>query len=242
MAESVAVEWPDNLTVQGRMTFPLYTEESLVQVAAWRERKKFAKPDYDEVTGFGLFLTQAQQDKIKKHLLEVYIPFASTLKKESGGKYGLDPKIILKLQKLVEEDDFSENNLPLRDLSDSDERNLEKNGFDNVVSKVRVLGPRDNGPVKIKALVKRDGMSSVVPITDDDVVEKMGEANDHTKLWWGASWPFRTELRFNAYQAQGFGISAYGTGVYLLADQELKQFSNNNSDVAVAEDGDDWEE
>ena len=234
------INWPDNVNVQGLMSFPLYSVENLDQVKEWRDRKNFAKPKFPDRIGFSLFLNQAQHDRVKANLLDVYLPFAATLQAESNKSKGVDPKIVAKLVKLVQDDDFSENNLPIRDLNDKDEENLDKNEVEGIVSKLRVAGPPQDGPIKRKAIVTRGGVRAVVPLDDDDVYEKLGEQSDPTTLWWGAMWPFRTAVRFNAYQAANFGVAAYVNTAYLLADRELMTFGGG--DAAVVEDGDDWED
>ena len=241
MAEIV---YPKNLNVTGLMSFPLYSETNLDQLQDWRQSRSIAKPRFPDTIGATLLLNQQQHDRVVKNLLTVYLPFAATLKKVSDGKKGIDPKLVAKLTKLVEEEDWSESNLPIRDLTEKDQENLDKNEVEGIVSKLRVAGPANNGTILRKALVREDpddNTSAFEVTTIDAVADRLGEATDPDALWWGAGWPFKTSVRFNAYNAANFGVSAYIRSVYLLADRELKQFGNA-ADAEVLEDGDDWED
>lgn len=235
------VIYPANLNVMGRMSFPLYSEENIEQLKEWRTRRNVAKPKYDDRVGFALYITQAQEDRVCANLLDVYLPFASTLQAETNKEKGIDPKLVAKLVKLVEARDWTEKNLPIRELNDKDVENLEKNGIDNIVSKISVAGPQTQ-PIKRKAIVNRDGDQIVVGLDDEQVREKLEsiERADSDALWWGSLWPFKTQVRFNAYDAAKYGVSAYVNTAYLFADQELITFSG--SDAAILEDGDDWED
>lgn len=230
------IEYPKNTNVSGLMAFPLYSEENIEQVKEWRERKQIAKPKYPDRIGATLMLNQAQHDKVVAGLAE-YLKFAATLKAESAGKKGIDPKLIAKLQKLVADQDWTEKNLPIRDLTEKDVANMEKNGFEGIVSKLSVSGPMD-GPIKRRAIIADNDELVVVSISE--IADRLGDRTDVDALWWGSSWPFKTSLRFNAYDAARYGVTAYISTVYLLAEQELKQFGGDR-DSEVLEDGDDWE-
>jgi hypothetical protein len=231
------IEYPKNINVSGLMAFPLWNEGNIDQLQEWRVRKNLPKPRFADRIGFGLMLNQEQHDRVVSNLTKVYLPFAKTLKKVSGGDKGIDPILIGKLEKLVKEEDWSESNLPIRNLNERDIENNAKNGIEGIVSKLRVAGPSEDKPITRKALVKGDGDDvEVVPISS--IADRLGEQTDPDALWWGASWPFKTNVRFNAFNAANFGVSAYVRTAYLLADLELPLFGGNDADVL--EDGDDW--
>lgn len=234
------IAWPNNLTVDGLLSFPIWSEEQIPEVEKWRLKKKIAKPEFEDRVGFNLMLTEEQVQRVKKYLLRVYMPFALTLKAESGGEYGKDPKVIEKLIKQIEAEDWSDSNLPLRELTDGDESNLEKNEIEGIVGKLKVLGPQE-GPIARKAIIGPEGQRTVVPLSTVSVQEAMGEQTDSNRLWWGASWPFKTEVRMNAFTSgKNAGVSGYVTTAYLLADQQLRTFGSSSDEAVVQEDGDDW--
>jgi len=237
------IEYPKNLNVNGIMSFPLYTVENINQLQEWRSRKGIPKPRFDDRISLTLLLTQAQHDRVKNYLLETYLPFAATLQAQTDKKKGIDPKLIAKLVKLVEAEDWSEKNLPIRDLNERDVENIEKNEYGDIVSKMKISGPPEQKPIGLKALFREDDLPEtepleVVPLSS--VTHLMHEQTDHTALWWGAGWPFRVNVRFNAFEAQGYGVSAYTNMAYLQAHRELRQFGGAQ-DADVLADGDDWE-
>jgi hypothetical protein len=235
------INWPDNVNVNGIMTFPTYTEANIEQLKAWRAEKGKPKPRYDDRLGFGLFITEKEYNKVRENLLEVYIPFAKTLQKVTNGEKGVDPKLLAKLEALVKNEDYTEKNLPLRELSEKDLENIEKNGFKNIHAKLKVLGPQ-NGPIKQRALFREEDETTSSVVGLNTVRHLLGEQTDHERLWWGAGWPFKTGVRFNAFYADPrLGISGYVTTAYLLANQELREFGNTG-DASIVADGDDWEE
>lgn len=234
------IDYPENLNVQGIMAFPLYSLGNIEQMKKWRLDKKQGDPRYPDRIGASLLLTQPQHDKIVKNLREVYLPFARTLKKVSGGEKGIDPALIVKLEKLVKEEDWSETNLPIRNLNDRDLESNEKNGIEGIVSKLRVAGPPQEKPITRKALVREDpdDPTSIGVVSIKEIEDRLGEQTDIDALWWGSGWPFKTQIRFNAFVSQSFGVTAYVRTVYLLGDKELRTFGAGDS--AILEDGEDW--
>lgn len=237
MAESTKIEYPANINVDGIMSFPIYSKEQIPMVEAWRTRKGFAKPKYADRISFALLLNEKQTEDVVKGLAE-YLTFAATLQEVSGGKKGIDPELVAKLQALVEKRDWSEKNLPLRKLSAKDLENADKNDIGDVVTKIKVAGPVGEAPFTRKALIKVDGTPTVVSLSE--VEERLGDQTDPNALWWGASWPFRTNVRFNAFDAANYGVTAYGKSAYLLADKELKSFGGGGDAEVV--DGGDWDD
>jgi hypothetical protein len=233
------IVYPDNINVNGLLSFPVYTEDNIAQLKEWRTKRGIAAPRFPDRIGFQMLLTQAQHDKVVANLQKVYLPFARTLQSASDKKKGIDPKLVVKLEALVKAQDWSENNLPIRELTEKDQANLEKNNIEGIVSKLKVAGPANDGPITIKALFKEDDETQLAVTTLSAVHDLLPEGQqDQTALWWGASWPFKTSVRFNAYSAANFGVAAYVRTAYLFANQELPVFGAG--DAAVLEDGDDW--
>lgn len=243
--QQVKIEWPKNLTIQGQLTFPLPTEQSLKDVVEWRQKKGIKAPKFKDRIGGGLLLTQAGLNKAQTYLVETYLPFVDTLYKDTDGEKGIDPKLVKKLldrakagQWLNGED---KPDMPIRDLKDKDRENVDE----KYVAKIQFSGPHEsvnNGEIVFSSVVySSDGQQTITPLQDliDDGIIPEGRGDFH-RLWWGAGWNFRTGLRFNAYDTSGVGVSAYAQKLYLLPHLGLPV--SGGSDADVIEDGDDWED
>lgn len=237
------ITWPKNLTLNGQLSFPIKSDEEIERVVQWRLEKGIPKPDYADRIGASLFLNQEQHDRAVKYLETVYLPFAATLHGLTNGEKGIDPEVIKELQDQVKKREWllkvgrkSKPNLPIRPLTEGDK----KNAPDWAVSKIKFNGPYESS-MTIKAIVKdEDGTQLVSTIEALPVGALPENANDPSALWFGAGWPFRVSLRFNAFDTTNAGVSAYGGVLYLLAFEELPVFGNS-SDADVLQDGDDWE-
>lgn len=244
MATKTEIEWPDNLNVQGLLSFPIKSAYEIGQLIEWRKKKNIKKPKFPDKVGASLLLKQGQHDKAVEHLLEMYVPFIDTLYRETDGEKGFEPNEVKRLLRLVKAQDWSESNLPIRDLTDKD---VENNGGEDCpyVSKISFKGPYE-GDLHVKSIVRVNGTPKVMTLDDmgENGYELPDGMSDTTKLWWGARWNFRVNLRLNAFDSpRGTGVTAYGRTLYLLPELGLPVLSGNGADNAViAEDGDDWEE
>lgn len=243
MAAKVKIQYPDNLNVQGLLSYPIKSENEIVQLKEWRESKKMKKPKFPDKVGVNLLLKPAQYDKVVEHLEKVYVPFIDTLYKETDGDKGLEPEIVKGLLEKVKTRNWSDADLPIRDLTEKD---IENNGGEDspFVAKISIKGPFE-ADFKVKALV-RDSQDrlQVVELNEleDHGFDLPDNHRDEKKLWWGSSWNFRTSIRFNAFEsARGEGVTAYGQTLYLLPHLGLPIFGGN-SDAAVIMDEGDWEE
>lgn len=241
------IEWPKNLVIQGLLSFPLYSNENIADLAEWRVKKEIPKPQFDDKIGATLILDQANYDKAAEYLTEVYLPFNIDLYNQTGGKKGIDPDytkdLIEQAKKRIWIDPTDKKkrpNMPIRDLNKKDIENL---GDFPGVAKIKIAGPYPVGtPIARKAVVRENGERKVVPIKElvDDGVLPEGR-QDPEALWWGAGWHFQTSLRFNAFDSASVGVTAYGQTLYLLPHLGLPS-SGNAGDQEVLDEGDDWEE
>ena len=244
MASKPQIIWPKNLVVQGQLAFPLRSEADIIALAEWREKKGHAPSQYADKIGAHLILNRVNYDKAKKYLVETYLPFVDALYKDTNGAKGIEPDLVEALLEQAKsgtwEDPLDRKhrpNMPLRNLSDKDRENMRD--FPGV-AKISFMGPYE-ADIDVRAIVTTDGERVVTTI--EDVVDRglLPEGNaDTSRLWWGSGWPFRTSLRFHAYDKASVGISAYTAGtLYLLADNELPTFGRSSEAADVIEDGDD---
>lgn len=244
------IQWPANLEVQGLMSFPIYSKENIEELVDWRKKKNIPAPKYDDKIGGTLLLGQRNWDKAYAYLTQEYLPFVDTLYKDTDGKKGIHPDLVKELLDqalsdtwIVKEGRQEKPNMPLRRLTDKDRENLPE-GFE-AVGKLKFAGPYPAGtPITRKAVVydsqNKQSVVSLQDLRDDEVLPE--NRADENKLWWGAGWHFRTQLRFNAFDAASVGVTAYADNVYLLPHLGLP--TSGGADAAIiADDGDDaWDD
>ena len=224
--------YPKNLPVLGQLSFPLWSEDDIDALAKWRSEKGYKAGQYPDRIGGSMFLTQGQVDKIQTYLLETFLPFTMQQYADTNGKKGFDQSARDELTKLIMDADWSEANLPIRELNEKDIDNLGEDT--DIVAKLSFSGSGGN-EISKKALGKdEDGGLEVISL---DSVEGIGDVD---RLWWGARNPFRGAFNLNAYTREikkglvVYGISAYTRALYLRTDLPLN-FGGGNDDEAVLE-------
>lgn len=241
------IDWPDNITAQGQLAFPLKSVEEIVALKEWREKKNFKKPKFPDRVGGTLILNQINYDKVVEYMEKTYLPFVDVLYKETDGSKGVAPDVVKSLLAQVKKREWlgpdNKPNLPIRTLTDKDRENMRDYPG---VAKIAFSGPPENGPLEVAAIVvDSNGKRSVIDrdtMSDEDILPKGGDNID--RLWWGSGWVFRTSLRLNAYDSASQGVSAYANKLYLIPHLGMPLFGGGGQDGAViAEDGDDagWE-
>lgn len=243
MATSQKIEYPKNLTVQGQLSFPIKSKAEIEALKDWREKKGIKKPKFADKIGASLILNQANYDKAVEYLVATYLPFVDTLYKDTNGDKGIEPSLVKALleqaKKKVWVGADGKPNLPIRELNDKDKENL---GEYPGVAKIKFAGPYEED-LGVKAIVQPAGGSrevvTIASLIEDKVIPAGRE--DVNRLWWGAGWNFRTNLRMNAFDSASVGVTAYSQTLYLLPHLGLPV--SGGGDAAVLEDGDDadWE-
>lgn len=118
---------PKNVTVFGRLSFPAFTHKEAVAKAlkssiAQIAQKAAATPE--EISPeFNLLLEQAQLDKLRTHILDVFIPYVqANYAKDPKSRDSLDPKVVKKIQdKLASEDWDGVPFLPFKTISEKNQ-------------------------------------------------------------------------------------------------------------------------
>jgi len=94
---------PKNVTIYGRLSFPTF---DYAQAVAKNAKSNFVKDAADVTPDFNLLLEQAQLDKLKKHILDEFLPYCLEQHKKGEKKDALDQGQIDKLVKLIESEDW----------------------------------------------------------------------------------------------------------------------------------------
>jgi hypothetical protein len=239
-APKSAPAYPENCAVTGNLSFPLWNEGDLEKLKAWRSEKGISPGKFEDRIGGLLFIKQNMVDKVQSYLLEETLPFAAAQYAYTKGSKGFDKDAIAHLKELIENEDWSENNLPIRELSKKDVENLKKtDGEDHeYVAKFQFAGSGGREIAK-KALAREDeddpkSNLEVVKLTDLD------DIGDTTRLWWGARNFFRGAFNMNSNTREVqvgkkveyiYGISAYANRLYLRTDMPMNWGGSDDSVV-----------
>jgi len=238
-AKSGTLQYPKNGTALGVLSFPLWNESDIDALAKWRQEKNIKPGQYPDRIGGSLFITQAEVDRVQKYLVEVFVPFTVEQYAHTNGTKGFSPEVAEALIELINAEDWTETNLPIRDLSDKDLENLGEDT--DFVAKLVFSGSQGN-EIQKKALTREDpdNPKSSLVVIDLDSVPGIG---DPDRLWWGARNWFKGAFNMNAYTREVqvgkqkvlvHGISAYSRFLYLRTDLEMN-FGGGNDDEQVLE-------
>ena len=95
---------PKNVTIYGRLSFPTFDYQ---QAVAKNAKSQYAKADPADVTpDFNLLLEQSQLDKLKKHILDEFLPYCVEQHTKGEKRDALEPKQADRITKLIESEDW----------------------------------------------------------------------------------------------------------------------------------------
>ena len=156
----MASQNPKTVTVKGRLSFPRFTHKEAV---AANDRSKFKKPDPSEVAPeFNLLIEQDQLDKLKDHILNVFLPYVEQQVANKEKRDTLNPKIIQKIKDKIDTEDWDGSPfLPMKPVS---EKNAEV--APESVASVKIIGTK-GGDITLKARVENE---SQLVIPDPDIL------------------------------------------------------------------------
>lgn len=230
--ESSEIIYPKNLTAQGILSFPLWNDKDKDErLPEWRQSKGHKPGDYDDRLGGTFFLTKKMVDHIAKYLLEVYLPFTIELNEKTGGKKGFTPEEAEALEQNIRDEDWSEQNLPIKDLSKTDAKNVD----DDIVAKFVFYA--SGGNEISKKLMGKDGAGNLMTLEFGDVEG----IPDTDALWWGARNTFRGAFNLNNYvrvigKIRVPGITAYTRSLHLRSDLPMNWGGGTEDVEALLED------
>jgi hypothetical protein len=94
---------PQNLTVRGRLSWPVWT---VAEALKRNPKSKFPKPDDQVKASFNLLLGEAQTEKVLTHLKDVFFPWCIEQEK-AGQKSGLTAAQVKKLNRNIDDADWA---------------------------------------------------------------------------------------------------------------------------------------
>jgi hypothetical protein len=149
---------PKQLTIKGRLSFPRFTHKEAV---AANEKSKFKKADPNEVSPeFNLLIEQDQLDKLKDHILNVFLPYVEQQAAKGEKRDVLNPKLIQKIKDKISAEDWDGSPfLPMKPIS---EKNAE--AAPECVASVKISGQKGSD-ITLKARVENE-QQLVIPDPD----------------------------------------------------------------------------
>jgi hypothetical protein len=151
---------PKSVTIKGRLSFPRFTHKEAV---AANDKSKFKKNDPAEVSPeFSLLIEQDQLDKLKEHILNVFLPHVEAQNAKGEKRDTLNPKIIDKIRtKLAAEDWDGSPFLPMKVITDKN-----KEVAPECVASVKATGSKGSD-ITLKARVENEDQ---LVIPDPDIL------------------------------------------------------------------------
>ena len=150
---------PKNVTVYGRLSFPTF---DYAQAVAKNAKSNFVKADKADVTpDFNLLLEQAQLDKLKKHVLEEFLPYCVEQSVKGEKRDALTQKDADKIVKIIEADDW-ENQPPYIPIKAVPAKTIEL--APEAIASVKVLG--NKGTDIVQQAIVQDESELAVPDPD----------------------------------------------------------------------------
>ena len=156
----MASQNPKNVTIKGRLSFPRFTHKEAV---AANDRSKFKKPDPNEVAPeFNLLIEQDQLDKLKDHIVNVFLPYVEQQVANKEKRDALNPKLIQKIKDKIDAEDWDGSPfLPMKPVS---EKNAE--AAPESVASVKITGSKGSD-ITLKARVENEDQ---LVIPDPDIL------------------------------------------------------------------------
>lgn len=206
---------PQEITVKGRISFPVWTYD---QAVARDAKSKFPKKDKNDIRpGFDLLLTQVQATKLIDHLRNVFLPWCIEQEKLGDkGKSKLTSAQVKKLTKILDEAEWDVDGIiglikPVHELT-------AELAPEAVLSlKVNGMKGRD---LNQKAVVKsKDDLNPLDDRNDDIVLPPRGEIMDldRTKLEIYPGAYVAATINLFAFTGANVGITA-STGSVIFLD------------------------
>ena len=149
MAQSTTPN-PKNVTIRGRLSFPRFSHREAV---AANQKSNFPEADPNDVAPeFNLLIEQAQLDKLKDHIRDVFLPYVEEQFTKKEKRDALDPKVVKKILAKLDADDYEAvaPHLPMKEIS---KKNAE--AAPECVASVKIVG-RKGADITLKARVENE--------------------------------------------------------------------------------------
>lgn len=150
---------PKNVTIYGRLSFPTF---DYTQAVAKNAKSQYVKADPADVTpDFNLLLEQPQLDKLKKHVLDEFLPYCVEQSKKGDKRDALTQAEADKIRKIIEAEDWDSQPpyIPIKPVSDKT-----KDLAPEAMASVKVLG--NKGTDIMQQAIVQDESELAVPDPD----------------------------------------------------------------------------
>lgn len=94
---------PKNVTIYGRLSYPTF---DYAQALKRNATSSYKKDDADVTPEFNLLVEDAQKEKLRRHILDVFLPYCLEQHNTGQKRDALDQKQVDRLVKLVESEDW----------------------------------------------------------------------------------------------------------------------------------------
>lgn len=147
---------PKSVTIYGRLSFPRFTHAEAV---AGNKKSQFVEADESKVKPeFNLLIEQAQLDKLKDHLRNVFLPYTEEqYKKDPKSKDALDPTVVKKVLAMIDSEDWGDTP-PTMFIKPISEKN--KESAPEAVASVKIVGS-PGSDITLKATVHSEDQLAV---------------------------------------------------------------------------------
>lgn len=204
---------PQNVTIRGRLSWPVWTYDMAVARDA---KSKFPKKDKADVRpGFDLLLDEVQAEKLINHLKDVFLPWCIEQEK-AGNKSALSAAQVKKLTKILDEAEWDVDGI-VGLIKPVHEKSQEM--APEAVMSVKVNGFKGQD-LERKAIVKDEGQLKN-PV-DDIVIPARGlimpVADTTLELYPGSV--VAATLNLFAFTGANVGITASTSTAVFVADAE----------------------
>ena len=150
---------PKNVTIYGRLSFPTFDYQ---QAVAKNAKSQYAKADPADVTpDFNLLLERAQLDKLKKHVLDEFLPYCVEQEKKGDKRDALTQAQADKIAALIESEDW-ENQPPYICIKPVPEKTVEL--APEALASVKIIG--NKGTDIVQQAIVQDESELAVPDPD----------------------------------------------------------------------------
>lgn len=150
---------PKNVTIYGRLSFPTFDYQ---QAVAKNAKSQYAKADPADVTpDFNLLLERPQLDKLKTHILDVFLPYCVEQHTKGEKKDALEQKQADRIAKIIEAEDWDSQPpyIPIKPVGD---KTLEL--APEALASVKIVG--NKGTDIIQQAIVQDESELAVPDPD----------------------------------------------------------------------------
>lgn len=101
----MATDNPSVITISGRLSFPNFLH---VQAVKRNVSSKFPKDAADVAPDFNILVEESGKEKLRRHILDVFLPYCVEQEKKGEKRNALDAKAVKKLQAFFEAEDWED--------------------------------------------------------------------------------------------------------------------------------------